>query len=234
MTTPLVVARGLMKAYSTAAGHVPVLQGVDLDVAAGERVAIIGASGVGKSTLLHVLGTLDRADAGALSIAGEDVLALAEERRAEFRSRTLGFVFQLHHLLPEFTALENVAMPLLIARRPLPEAERRARQLLEEVGLASRTLHRPGTLSGGEQQRVAVARALATEPDVVLADEPSGNLDPANADLLHRLLADVVRNGRRALVVVTHNRSLAGLADRILALHDGRLTPSRGDEAMAS
>jgi lipoprotein-releasing system ATP-binding protein len=226
MTTPLVVARGLMKAYSTAAGHVPVLQGVDLDVAAGERVAIIGASGVGKSTLLHVLGTLDRADAGALSIAGEDVLALAEERRAEFRSRTLGFVFQLHHLLPEFTALENVAMPLLIARRPLPEAERRARQLLEEVGLASRTLHRPGTLSGGEQQRVAVARALAASPRLLLADEPTGDLDSATGERLQATLAELSAARGLTMVVVTHNEGLARGCDRVLRLEGGRLLPA--------
>jgi lipoprotein-releasing system ATP-binding protein len=164
VTTPLVLARGLVKAYATPAGEVPVLQGVDLEVAPGERVAIIGASGVGKSTLLHVLGTLDRADRGALAIDGADVQALTAERRAEFRNRTLGFVFQFHHLLPEFTALENVAMPLLVARRPQAEAHARAARLLEEVGLGQRATHRPGMLSGGEQQRVAVARALVGSP----------------------------------------------------------------------
>ena len=161
MSEALIVARGLVKAYKTPAAEVRVLQGTDLEVAPGERLAIMGASGVGKSTLLHVLGTLDRADAGTLRIGGADVLALGEAERCAFRNRTLGFVFQFHHLLPEFTALENVAMPLLVARRPLAEARAVAARLLAEVGLAERASHRPGMLSGGEQQRVAVARALA-------------------------------------------------------------------------
>jgi lipoprotein-releasing system ATP-binding protein len=222
----LLSARGLTKGYRTPAGEVPVLLGVDLDVAGEEMVAIVGASGVGKSTLLHVLGTLDRPDGGSLRIAGQDVLALGERQRCEFRNRTLGFVFQFHHLLPEFSALENVAMPLLIARRPADEARRRARELLEEVGLLGRADHRPGALSGGEQQRVAVARALAASPRVVLADEPTGELDRATGRRLQETLRAVVRARGLTVVVVTHNEDLARGCDRVLALEGGRLLPA--------
>jgi lipoprotein-releasing system ATP-binding protein len=220
---PLLVAEGLVKGYRTAAGEVPVLRGVDLEVAAGEMLAITGASGVGKSTLLHVLGTLDRPDAGALSIGDEDVLALSESRRCAFRNRTLGFVFQFHHLLPEFSAVENVAMPLLVARRPPGEARERAHRLLRELGLEAREEHRPGALSGGEQQRVAVARALAAEPRLLLADEPTGNLDRATGDSLHALLRDLVRGRGLTVLVVTHNEHLAAGCDRVLRLDGGRL-----------
>jgi lipoprotein-releasing system ATP-binding protein len=226
MAGPLVVARGLAKAYRTAAGEVPVLQGLDLQVAAGEMVAVVGASGVGKSTLLHVLGTLDRPDAGSLAIAGEDVLSLSEARRCAFRNRTLGFVFQFHHLLPEFSALENVAMPLLIARRPQAEARRRALALLEELGLAGRADHRPGALSGGEQQRVAVARALASEPRALLADEPTGDLDRATGQRLQETLRALVRARGLTVVVVTHNDELARGCDRVMRLEGGRLLPA--------
>ena len=227
MTTgPLILARGLKKAYRTSAGEVPVLQGVDLEVAAGEMVAVVGASGVGKSTLLHVLGTLDRPDAGSLAIAGEDVLSLPEPRQCAFRNRTLGFVFQFHHLLPEFSALENVAMPLLIARQPEGEARRRALALLEEVGLGSRAHHRPGALSGGEQQRVAVARALATSPRALLADEPTGDLDRATGQRLHETLRTLVRAKGLTVVVVTHNEELARGCDRVLKLEGGQLLPA--------
>jgi len=222
----LISARGITKAYGTAAGEVPVLQGVDLDVEAGEMVAVVGASGVGKSTLLHVLGTLDRPDAGSLTIGGEDILSLSEKRRGEFRNRTLGFVFQFHHLLPEFSALENVSMPLLIARRPVDEARARARALLEEVGLAGRYEHRPGALSGGEQQRVAVARALAASPRALLADEPTGDLDRATGQKLHETLRSLVRARGLTVVVVTHNEELAGGCDRVLRLSAGRLVPA--------
>jgi lipoprotein-releasing system ATP-binding protein len=222
----LLSARGLRKGYRTPAGEVPVLQGVDLDVAAGEMVAIVGASGVGKSTLLHVLGTLDRPDAGSLRIAGEDVLSLAEPRRCEFRNRMLGFVFQFHHLLPEFSALENVAMPLLIGGGRAEEARRRARAILDEVGLAGRADHRPGALSGGEQQRVAVARALAASPRALLADEPTGDLDRVTGQKLHATLRSVVRARGLTVVVVTHNEELARGCDRVLALVGGRLLPA--------
>jgi lipoprotein-releasing system ATP-binding protein len=222
----LIAARDLAKAYPTPAGPLPVLTGLDLDVSAGEMVAVVGASGVGKSTLLHVLGTLDRPDGGSLRIAGEDVLALSEPRRCEFRNRTLGFVFQFHHLLPEFSAVENVAMPLLIGRRPAAEARRRALALLEEVGLRERADHRPGALSGGEQQRVAVARALAASPRVLLADEPTGDLDRATGQKLAETLRALVRARSLTVMIVTHNEELARGCDRVLALRGGRLLPA--------
>jgi lipoprotein-releasing system ATP-binding protein len=222
---PLVVARGLAKAYRTPAGTVRVLEGLDLEVAKGERVAIVGASGVGKSTLLHVLGTLDQADEGALTIAGSDAFALPEPERCAFRNRTLGFVFQFHHLLPEFTALENVSMPLLLARRPIAEAQAAARQLLDEVGLGERASHRPGMLSGGEQQRVAVARALAGSPRLLLADEPTGDLDAATGERLAGLLMQLARSRGLTIVLATHNAALAASCDRILKLEHGRLSP---------
>jgi lipoprotein-releasing system ATP-binding protein len=222
-TPPLLAATGIVKSYQTAAGAVEVLRGVDVEVAEGEMVAITGASGVGKSTLLHVLGTLDRPDAGSLHVAGEDVLALSEARRCEFRNRTLGFVFQFHHLLPEFSALENVAMPPLLARRTRDEAHATARALLEELGLGERADHRPGALSGGEQQRVAVARALAMSPRGLLADEPTGNLDRATGQRLHDLLRRLAGERRLSVLVVTHNEELARGCDRVLHLEGGRL-----------
>jgi lipoprotein-releasing system ATP-binding protein len=222
----LLQARGLFKSYRTAAGVVSVLEGVDLDVAAGEIVAVVGASGVGKSTLLHVLGTLDRPDAGELRVAGEDVLALREARRCEFRNRTLGFVFQFHHLLPEFSAVENVAMPLLIGGSGFDEARKRALDLLREVGLSGRADHRPGALSGGEQQRVAVARALATGPRALLADEPTGDLDRETGRRLHETLRGLTRARGLTVLVVTHNDELAQACDRVLRLTGGRLVPA--------
>ena len=214
-----------MKGYRTAAGYVSVLEGVDVDVAEGEMLAITGASGVGKSTLLHVLGTLDRPDSGSVMVAGQDVFQIPERRLREFRNRTMGFVFQFHHLLPEFTALENVMMPLLIARASEAEAHERAALLLAEVGLAARTHHRPGMLSGGEQQRVAVARALAQSPRVVLADEPTGNLDRHTGERLHDLLRQLNRERGITLVLVTHNEQTAAACDRTLRLDGGRLEP---------
>ena len=223
MTEPLIVARGVKKGYRTAAGYVPVLDGLDLDVAKGEMLAVVGASGVGKSTLLHVLGTLDRPEAGTVTVGGEDVFQLAEDRLRAFRNRTLGFVFQFHHLLPEFTALENVMMPMLVARRPPGEAKRHADALLAEMGLSDRGHHRPGALSGGEQQRVAVARALVQSPPALLADEPSGNLDQETGDRLHVLLRRLNQEKGLTLVVVTHNERLAAASDRVLRLAGGRL-----------
>jgi lipoprotein-releasing system ATP-binding protein len=231
---PLLEARQLVKEYVGGDGTpIRVLAGADIAVAPGEFVAIVGASGSGKSTLLHLLGALDAPTSGEVRLEEAAYHDLDPAALAALRNRRIGFVFQFHHLLRDFSALENVMMPLRIAGWSEAEAERRARDLLGEVGLADRLFHRPSQLSGGEQQRVAVARALAVEPSVVLADEPSGNLDPVNADRLHHLLAAVPKQGRRALVVVTHNRSLAGLADRVLALHDGRLMAPRGDEVMA-
>jgi lipoprotein-releasing system ATP-binding protein len=223
MAGPLIVASGVVKGYRTPAGYIPVLQEVELEVAEGEMLAVIGASGVGKSTLLHVLGTLDRPEAGSVTLAGEDVLRLPESRLREFRNRTLGFVFQFHHLLPEFSALENVMMPLLIGRQPAAEARRQATALLEELGIGHRLGHRPGALSGGEQQRVAVARALVQSPRALLADEPSGNLDAQTGDRLHGLLRRLNREKGITVVVVTHNERLAATCDRMLRLEGGRL-----------
>jgi lipoprotein-releasing system ATP-binding protein len=221
--TPLIVASGIEKTYATAAGRVSVLRGLDLEVAEGEMLAVLGASGVGKSTLLHVLGTIDRPDAGELTFAGEDLRRLSEPRLRDFRNAALGFVFQFHHLLPEFTALENVMMPLLIARRDARSARDEARALLDELGLQSRLDHRPSALSGGEQQRVAVARALARSPRALLADEPTGNLDRETGDRLHDLLRRLNRERNITVVVVTHNEGLAARCDRRLRLEAGAL-----------
>jgi lipoprotein-releasing system ATP-binding protein len=220
---PLIAASGVVKGYRTAAGYVSVLMGLDLQVPEGEMLAITGASGVGKSTLLHVLGTLDRPEGGSIRVAGDEVFGLDEARLRLFRNRTLGFVFQFHHLLPEFTAMENVMMPLLIGRVPAREARDRAAALLEELGMTARAEHRPGALSGGEQQRVAVARALVSRPRAVLADEPSGNLDRETGDRLHDLLRRLNRQKGITLVVVTHNERLAASADRTLRLEGGKL-----------
>ncbi len=200
-----------------------VLKGIDFALEEGEIVAIIGASGAGKSTLLHIVGTLDKPTAGNVLFDGNDVFQLSDERIAAFRSLQIGFIFQFHHLLPEFTAIENVAMPGLIAGRKYSEIKGRAMELLTEVGLTERAEHRPTELSGGEQQRVAVARALMNKPKVVLADEPSGNLDSENAESLHRLLLDLCRNHRTTFLIATHNDHLTGLAHRILKIQDGIL-----------
>jgi lipoprotein-releasing system ATP-binding protein len=224
------VASGLVKGYPTSAGPVEVLRGVDAEVGVGEMLAITGASGVGKSTLLHVLGTLDRPDAGTVTIAGEDAFRLPPERLDEFRNRILGFVFQFHHLLPEFTALENVAMPLLIGRVPAREAWARARALLGDLGLGDRVDHKPGALSGGEQQRVAVARALIRSPRVLLADEPTGNLDEATGIRLYELLRRLNREREISVVLVTHNERLAAACDRALRMESGTLHPVQRQE----
>ena len=223
MSDALVAASGIVKGYRTAAGYVPVLRGLDLAVPAGEMLAITGASGVGKSTLLHVLGTLDPPEAGSITVAGEDVLRLPEPRLRAFRNKTMGFVFQFHHLLPEFTALENVAMPLLIGRVPGPQARADAGRLLDELELGHRAHHRPGAMSGGEQQRVAVARALACSPRALLADEPTGNLDRETGDRLHALLRRLNQEKGITVVVVTHNERLAAACDRTLRLEAGVL-----------
>jgi lipoprotein-releasing system ATP-binding protein len=205
-------------------GAIVVLDAIDLQVARGEMVAIIGSSGAGKSTLLHLLGALDRPTAGRVLIDGRPVDGLDDAALSALRNRTVGFVFQFHHLLREFTALENVLMPLRIGGADEAQARRRATTLLERVGLAGRVQHRPAALSGGEQQRTAVARALAHDPAVLLADEPSGNLDHQNSERLHDLFGELARELELGMVVVTHNRSLAARADRVLQLEDGRLT----------
>jgi lipoprotein-releasing system ATP-binding protein len=204
-------------------GLITVLDGVNLQVARGEMVAVVGASGAGKSTLLHLVGALDRPTRGAVVIANERVDGLADDDLSALRNRRVGFVFQFHHLLREFTALENVEMPLRIAGWDRRRCRARAEELLARVGLAGRANHRPSQMSGGEQQRTAVARALAVDPAIVLADEPSGNLDHANSERLHDLFAELSRDLEIAMVVVTHNRSLAARADRVLLLEDGRL-----------
>jgi len=225
MSEPMVAAEGTVKGYRTPAGYVPVLQELELSVPAGEMLAVTGASGVGKSTLLHVLGTLDRPERGRIRVGGEDVTGLSEDRLREFRNRTLGFVFQAHHLLPEFSALENVMMPGLIARLPRDEVAASARRLLDELGLAARLEHRPGALSGGEQQRVAVARALLRSPRLLLADEPTGNLDEQTGDQLFALLRRIGAERGITVILVTHSPRIAGGCDRVLRLEAGRLQP---------
>jgi lipoprotein-releasing system ATP-binding protein len=227
MGTGLVVleARDLVKTFRGGDGSLlTVLSGVSIAVSKSEIVAIVGASGAGKSTLLHLLGALDAPTSGDVRIDGEPVTGRTDEQLAALRNSKVGFVFQFHHLLREFTALENVMMPLRIAGWSVDRARGRAEELLSRVALSGRAQHRPAELSGGEQQRVAVARALAADPAVLLADEPSGNLDHGNAERLHDLLAGVARDLELGMVVVTHNRSLAGRADRALLLEDGRLS----------
>ncbi len=222
----LVEVSGLVKTYPVSAGRLEVLRGLDLVVESGEMLAIVGASGVGKSTLLHVLGGLDAFDAGEVRVGEAAIHRMDDDARVAFRNRHVGFVFQFHHLLPEFTALENVEMPLLIGSRPRAEAESRAAEALGRVGLAGRADHRPGMLSGGEQQRVAVARALVHRPSVLLADEPTGNLDEATADRLHALLREMHREHALTSIIATHNMALARACDRILRLEGGRLLPA--------
>lgn len=225
--TPVIEATGLVKEFRGGDGAViRVLDEVALTVGRGEMVAIVGESGAGKSTLLHMLGALERPSAGRIRLAGQAVESLSEEALDALRNRTVGFVFQFHHLLREFSAVENVMMPLRVAGVPDEEARERAEALLERVGLSARLHHRPGALSGGEQQRTAVARALAARPAVLLADEPSGNLDRHNAEQLHDLFAELARDQSLGLVVVTHNLSLAARADRALSLEGGRLVES--------
>ena len=220
-------AQGLVKSYpvgGTAA--LTVLRDLDLAVEAGEMVAIVGASGVGKSTLLHVLGALDRADEGTVTIGGFDLRALSDDAVVGFRNQHVGFVFQFHHLLPEFSALENAEMPMRIARMPMADARPRAEALLRRVGLGERLSHRPGMLSGGEQQRTAVARALVMRPSLLLADEPTGDLDEQTADALHVLLREMHRDFALTSIIATHNPRLAAGCDRTLRLEGGRLRPA--------
>src|SRR5579862_6189087 len=219
-------ARAIVKTYSVGGAVLTVLRDLNLAVAAGEMLAIVGASGVGKSTLLHILGGLDRADKGDVTIAGTDVMTLSDDERVAFRNRHVGFVFQFHHLLPEFTALENAEMPMRIARLARAESRPRAEALLSRVGLAGRVEHQPGMLSGGEQQRVAVARALVMKPSILLADEPTGDLDEQTADSLHALLREMHAAYGLTSVIATHNPRLAAACDRILHLEGGRLVPS--------
>ncbi|HET6462958.1 MAG TPA: ABC transporter ATP-binding protein [Candidatus Krumholzibacteria bacterium] len=224
MTTAAILsAQGLSRSYRGTGTQVGVLKDVSLEVAEGQVVCIVGASGAGKSTLLHILGSLDRPDTGQVLVRGQDVHAISGKRLDKLRSETLGFVFQFHFLLPDFTALENVMMPALVARRTAADAAKEAAHWLERVGLSDRVKHRPGELSGGEQQRVAIARALINRPAVVFADEPTGNLDDATGEGIHRLIRDLADQDRKTFVVVTHKRQFGTYADRTLELADHTL-----------
>jgi lipoprotein-releasing system ATP-binding protein len=223
----LLEARGIEKSYAVGAANVSVLRQLDLTVEAGEMVAVVGASGVGKSTLLHVLGGLDALDGGSVRVADTELGAMKPDDLTAFRNRHVGFVFQFHHLLPEFSALENAGMPMRIARRPASERDARARALLERVGLGERLAHKPGMLSGGEQQRVAIARALIMEPRLLLADEPTGDLDEHTAETLHELLREMHREQGLTSIIATHNPRLSAACDRVLRLEDGKLREAR-------
>ncbi|HEY7186561.1 MAG TPA: ABC transporter ATP-binding protein [Vicinamibacterales bacterium] len=216
----------LNKSYQVGSQQIHVLRDLSLRVAHGEMVAIVGASGVGKSTLLHLLGGLDRADSGTIHLADTNLASLDDSALTQFRNRNVGFVFQFHHLLPEFDAAENVEMPMRIARRPKTEARQRATDLLTRVALGDRLAHRPGMMSGGEQQRVAVARALAMNPSVLLADEPTGDLDERTADSLHDLLRSMHAESGLTSVIATHNPRLASACDRVLRMEQGQLHPA--------
>jgi len=217
----LLEIQGLCKRYRTGPNTVEVLRGITIEIAEGATTALVGASGAGKSTLLHILGALDRPSEGTVLFRGSDLFKRSDRELADFRSRSIGFVFQFHHLLPEFSALENVMMPALIARRNRKEAEQKAVELLEELGLGQRITHRPGELSGGEQQRVAIARALVMEPELLLADEPTGNLDMKTSDAIHLSLARLQQKTGITMVIVTHNERLAAGMGQVVRLADG-------------
>jgi lipoprotein-releasing system ATP-binding protein len=221
MSEPLVVARDVKKTFVHEGKVVPVLNGVDLSVAKGEMLCVVGPSGTGKSTLLHILGTLDLPTSGSITYEGRDVTRLSSSELARFRNRTLGFVFQFHHLMPEFDALENVMMPGLVQGLPRAPLKKRARELLEEVGLAHRLAHRPGELSGGEQQRVALARALVLDPALILADEPTGNLDSRTSEQVHQLFFELNARRGTTFLIVTHSRDMAQRMPRVVTMRDG-------------
>jgi lipoprotein-releasing system ATP-binding protein len=219
----MIEAVNLTKSFKMAGLELTVLKGINLMIGRGEMLAIVGASGAGKSTLLHILGTLDRPTSGTVLFEGQDLFQLSDQRQAEFRNRSIGFVFQFHHLLPEFTALENVCLPAYIQNRSAGDVDGEARSLLKDVGLEHRLTHKPGELSGGEQQRVAVARALIQQPNLVLADEPTGNLDTHTGDALFNLMRTLNRARGITFVIVTHNEKLSAQADRIIHMEDGQI-----------
>src|SRR5688500_1453979 len=222
----MIEAVNLTKSFKMAGLELTVLKGINFMIGRGEMLAIVGASGAGKSTLLHILGTLDRPTSGTVLFEGQDLFQLSDQRQAEFRNRSIGFVFQFHHLLPEFTALENVCLPAYIQNRSAGDVDGEARSLLKDVGLEHRLTHKPGELSGGEQQRVAVARALIQQPNLVLADEPTGNLDTHTGDALFNLMRTLNRARGITFVIVTHNEKLSAQADRIIHMEDGQIVQS--------
>jgi len=217
----MLIAKDIKKIYTTGSGEVRAVDGISLHIRKGESVAIVGPSGAGKSTLLHILGGLDRPDSGSVAIGGEEIYSISDSRRARARNRKIGFIFQFYHLLPEFTALENVMMPALIGN--IPNAKKRAKELLETVGLGDRVDHKPGELSGGESQRVAIARALINAPDVLLCDEPTGNLDSKNSGSIYELLLGIKVKYGTAIAIVTHDETVCTRTDRSIRLKDGRV-----------
>ncbi len=228
---PLLKVMGLTKNFRHGERMLPVLRGINLTLQAGEMLSVVGRSGAGKSTLLHILGTIDLPTSGRILFEGKDLVQMSSAQLANFRNQTIGFVFQFHHLLPEFTALENVAMPALILRLPRREAEQRAMELLEKVDLTDRVSHRPGELSGGEQQRVALARALVMQPKLLLADEPTGNLDSKTSDAIHDLFFELNEQFATTMLIVTHNNDLATRLPRKLSMMDGVIVEGNGDDA---
>jgi len=219
----MIIVTNLHKTFSMGTYELPVLKGINLEIKQGELIAIVGASGAGKSTLLHIIGTLDKPTSGTVTVNGQDLFTMSDAQQADFRNKRIGFVFQFHHLLPEFTALENAGMPALVQRRDSAAVEADATALLTEVGLGKRLHHKPGELSGGEQQRVAIARALMQKPDLVLADEPTGNLDSHTGDALFGLMRDLNKARGITFVIVTHNDKLSAQADRIIYMQDGMI-----------